>query len=361
MYGYERRVLPRLAFTLVELLVVITIISLLMALLLPAVMSARVTARRVQCQNNIRNVGLAIISDTEAKGRFPASGIFTTNGIPLYSWVVTILPGLERNDIDGGWRHEVAFDDPENAALASIALPVVVCPNDLTAIGHGDLSYVVNGGFGWTIGNPTADCPAAFHAPNTLVPFDLNGDGITCPAGSEDDHMSRDKILLKQTGLFFLENAPHGSGTVRHHVPDKVVDGLSNTLMLSENIRAGYDPYATSSGWASPYPRRNSFFVSSYVCENLSCSPGNVDYSRANSKVDPYGREAINSSHDQPEGEAPWPSSFHPGGVNVVFADGHSQLLSDSVEGSVYACIMSPQGMLIEGALAQPIVSEVQY
>ena len=63
------------AFTLVELLVVITIISMLMALLLPAVMSARTTARRVQCQNNIRNAGLAIIADTEAKGRFPASGV----------------------------------------------------------------------------------------------------------------------------------------------------------------------------------------------------------------------------------------------------------------------------------------------
>jgi prepilin-type processing-associated H-X9-DG protein len=143
---------------------------------------------------------------------------------------------------------------------------------------------------------------------------------------------------------------------------DTVVDGLSNTLMLSENVRAGYDPYAISgSGWASPFPRRNSFFVSGYVCENLSCSDGNVDYSRANSAGDPYRWEAINSSHDQPEGEAPWPSSYHPGGVNVMFADGHSLFLSENVEGSVYASLVSPQGMLLDGPLQQAILSDHQY
>ncbi len=357
-------IVRRSAMTLIELLVVITIISLLIALLLPAVMSARTTARRIQCQNNMRNVGLAIISDTESKGRFPASGYFSADGNDaLHSWVVTILSGLERNDIEERWDHRVPFDDPANEKLASVTLPVLVCPNDITAVGNGDLSYVVNGGFGWTTADTVNDCPAAFHATPSpsAQPIDLNGDGVACAATMPVGSTQSDKQLFEQTGLFFLENWPVGSGTQRHHTMDTVVDGLSKTLLLSENVRAGYDPYASSSNWASPFPLRNSFFVSGYVCENLSCADGNVDYSKANSSEDPYRLEAINSSHDQPEGEAPWPSSYHPGGVLVMFADGHSQFLSENVEGSVYASLVSPQGSLVAGPLEQPIVSDVEY
>lgn len=354
---------PRAGFTLVELLVGITIISMLMGLLLPAVMSSRESARRVQCQNNMRNVGLAILADTETKRRFPASGYFSVNGTPFRSWVVPLLAHLERRDIEEEWDYEATFDSPANQKLGSLTIRVLVCPDDITAVGQGDLSYVVNGGFGWTVGKPTLDCPAAFHVTNNPPeqPIDLNGDGVTCPQNPEDDGTPSDKTLFKQTGLFFVENWPIGSGTERHHSMDTVVDGLSNTLMLSENIRAGYDPCVKASGWASPYPRSNSFCLSGYVCENLCCSAGSVDYSRANGGQAPYRREAINSSLYQAEGEAPWPSSYHPGGVNGMFADGHIQFLSEDIEGGVYAAVMSPQGMLIKGPLAQPLLSDGQY
>jgi prepilin-type processing-associated H-X9-DG protein len=351
----------RIAFTLVELLTVITIISILMSLLLPAVMSSRAAARRTQCQNNLHNVALAMLSETAAKRRFPASGYFSLRGTERYhSWVVTLLPWLERNDIAERWDFNLSFDDPKNAPWASTPVPILVCPDDATAVpGQGNLSYVVNSGFGWTTGWPTLDCPSAFHVTGVppKQPIDLNGDGVVCPADPSKDSQPSDRTLFYRTALFFPENWPPGTGTVRHHSPDSVFDGMSMTLMLAENIRAGYDPY-TQTNWASPHPVNNSFCVSGYVCQGLCCSAGNVDYRKAN---DPSTGEAINTGFDQAEGEAPWPSSYHAGGVNVAFGDGRVTFLADEIEGAVYAALVSPQGSKVKGPLAQPVVSDGQY
>ncbi len=352
-------------FTLIELLVVITIIAMLIALLLPAVMSARASARAVQCKNNQRNITLALLSDTDAKRRFPASGYFK-DGNPHHNWVVAMLPWLEHRDIAERWDRDRRFDDPVNQALASVTLPILICPDDDTAVpGEGNLSYVVNSGFGWTIPYPPGmpGCPAVMHIidPWSQQPIDLNADGAICLDDPAIAGTPSDDQLFRQTGLFFLENWPIGSGDVRHHSPDSVVDGLSNTLMLSENVRAGFDPL-TGDNWATPFPTRNSFCFSGYVCENLCCSAGNVNYSRANERVEePYRMEAINSPLDQAEGEAPWPSSYHPGGVHAAFADGRVTFLSEDIEGIVYASLMSPRGSLIQGPLAQPVLSPDQY
>ncbi len=353
-------------FTLVELLVVITIIAMLIALLLPAVMSARGAARAIRCKNNQRNVGLALLSDTEAKRRFPASGYWSTAGKPHHSWVVTVLPWLEHRDIAERWDPDLRCDDPANKALSSVTLPILVCPDDDTAVpGEGNLSYVVNSGFGWTIPSPSGgkSCPGLMHVFDSVpgVPIDLNGNGITCPFNPADDGTPSDIQMFLRTGLFFLENWPLGSGDVRHHSPASVLDGLSNTLMLSENVRAGWDPIKKWT-WAFPSSRRNSFCLSGYVCENFCCSAGNVDYRRANERVEePYRMESINSPLDQAEGEAMWPSSYHPGGVHVVFADGRVTFLSEDIEGIVYASLVSPRGSLIQGPLAQPVLSPDQY
>jgi prepilin-type N-terminal cleavage/methylation domain-containing protein/prepilin-type processing-associated H-X9-DG protein len=354
------------AFTLVELLVVITIVSVLMALLLPAIMAARATARRSQCQSNLHNVGLAMLSELAAKRRFPASGQFSLDGRRRYhNWVVSILGGLEQTAIAEQWDFNLPYTDPHNQELARFPLLILSCPDDESAEwGQANLSYVVNGGFGWTEGNPAPDCPVAFHANGfpTNQPIDLNGNGITCPASGGEGNTPDDKSLFFYTGLFFLENWPTTpKGTVRHHSADSVTDGLSNTIMLAENVRAGYDPHTPEGGWASPLPMRNSFFLSGYVCQDLRCAAGNVDYRRANRRDGPYRREAINSSLDQAEGEAPWPSSYHHGGGNVVFADGRSHFLTEDVDGAVYASLISPCGVKIKGPLEQVPIVDGEY
>jgi hypothetical protein len=83
------------------------------------------------------------------------------------------------------------------------------------------------------------------------------------------------------TGLFVPEGWPIGSYTLRHQTVDSILNGASNTIMLSENVRAGYDP-AKGTSWATLKPENNTFVLSSYVCEGRNCAAGKVDYRRAN-------------------------------------------------------------------------------
>ena len=162
-------------------------------------------------------------------------------------------------------------------------------------------------------------------------------------------------------GLFFVENWPAGSGTQRHHRIEHIFDGASQTLCFAENVRAGFDP-GTGETWSSANPRRICFFLSGHVCVGGSCAPGNVDYTRGNNRVDVNFRlEAINSSLNQAEGEAPWPSSYHDHGVNMAFCDGRVKFVSESLDGRVYANLITPQGTRLTGALAQGAVSDGDY
>ncbi len=350
----------RLGFTVIELLVSIAIISTLVAILLPAVQSARTAARRTHCQNNLRQIGLALTAAADTNRRYPPAGTFSATSPEGYrSWVIDLLPWMEKKNLHDRWDFSAAHDTPINRALSQTSISLLVCPEDFTVVdGQGNLSYAVNGGFGWTV---PVDCPVTLHlhdpTPFIAQPFDFNGNGVVCVADVALDGTPDDRTIYKQTGMFFVENHPTSSGTARHHKPNNIIDGLSNTIFLGENLRAGFDPdFPNISGWSSPEPRRTCFFLSGYVCEDLTCADGNVDYSRANDRsTEPYSFEAINSSINQAEGQAPWASSGHHGGVHFLFGDGHVKFASELIDGGVYAAAMSPQGSMLVGALKQSV------
>jgi prepilin-type N-terminal cleavage/methylation domain-containing protein/prepilin-type processing-associated H-X9-DG protein len=348
----------RSAFTIVELLVVIAVIGMLVGLLLPAVQQAREAGRRNMCANNIRNLALAMLAHAEATRRFPSSGYYHANSpsttYPSPNWVEALLPRIERTDISQQWNRSVDGGDPSNQRLANIHIDVLCCPDDLSLTGGGDLSYQVNGGIGFTApAGGVYDCPLAAGSNSKI---DLNGNGVLCPpVGSTADGNPDDRLLLKMLGLFFMESG--GSiGTTRYHRLDDVLDGLSQTFMLAENVRAGVDPLVPYTNWANTDPHRTSFYFGAAVCKSLKCSPGNVNYALANN-----GSEGINASLTQPEG-SPWPSSFHTGdGANFVFADGHLRFVSVAIDGTVYAALFSPQGQkLVESALRQAVVDDAK-
>ncbi|MBN1853785.1 MAG: DUF1559 domain-containing protein, partial [Pirellulales bacterium] len=121
------------AFTLVELLVVIAIIGILVALLLPAVQAAREAARRSQCGNNLKQIGLAILNYESAYKTFPPGGITlgpccgTKSGT---SWPISILPQMEEQPLFDQYNFNAFNEDPENMVVRETKLVKYTCPSD---------------------------------------------------------------------------------------------------------------------------------------------------------------------------------------------------------------------------------------
>ena len=121
------------AFTLIELLVVIAIIAVLIALLLPAVQAAREAARRSQCTNNLKQLGLSIHNYHSQVNALPAESMFlgATNGWGWNaSWAVATLPNIEQNPLYKAYNFAIGPDQPANSTVSYNALSVLLCPSD---------------------------------------------------------------------------------------------------------------------------------------------------------------------------------------------------------------------------------------
>ena len=281
-------------FTLVELLVVITIIGMLMALLLPAVQSARESGRRASCQNNQKQISLALLLYEQDRGQFPGyrNRIAPPNATSylIGSWVVPILSGLERTDIYRNWQ---------NGSPTPVYLKVLVCPSDppdTISPTSTYLSYVVN------CGRPDSNGVEPGSAPQANGVF-FNHD-VTITPTSRPPTMSLDYLS-------------------QH-------DGAATTLLLSENIDATlWENYTNSSAWTDTGEFQVGF----------------------NWQTD--GSLRIN--YPNARGTYPRPSSYHPGGVIASFCDGHQQFLKDSISPVVYHHLMTPDSNLagIPGSLSE--------
>ena len=118
---------PCRGFTLIELLVVMAIISVLMSLLIPSIQSARESARKIQCQSNLKQMGLALQNFHSTHNQFPAGklGIQSLN----QSWSLFLLPYLEQGPLAAGFDMSKPWDDPaKNSDAASVSLSIFQCP-----------------------------------------------------------------------------------------------------------------------------------------------------------------------------------------------------------------------------------------
>lgn len=404
----------RRGFTLVELLVVISIIAVLASLILPGVMNARRAARRAQCLNNMKQVGIAFIDFYTTNNSFPASGRIdvddtvdrpTTMGNLLaeltdpaisqvenyspnaptpgteqpygmrYSWVREMLPRLDRSDIFDVWDTTRATSfgtylnqgDSGNVGvdgkrapggptgLTNTDLRVLVCPEDITTQpGKGNLSFVVNGGF--------TPHPEIFP---TGVVIDVNATDSTQAALNRQ--LSQN---LFRMGLMYVE----GPKKERRHTAESVKDGLTTTVMMSENVNAGYAEGVSYNGgtpvdvinWACPHPANTSFFVQSPLNTDddtrvipedaLDPRDERYYYPRANTRGPITG--GINGDvTGLYEFGSPYPSSFHTGGVHIMMCDGGVRFMSDAVAGEIWARLVTPDGGRVLGPNTVPMSS----
>lgn len=345
---------PRCGFTVVELLVSLAIIGILVALLLPAISSARETSRRAQCMGNLRNISVALTSFDTAQRRLPASGNWghdpSLNSLPYHTWAVSILPYTEQSALYNSWEIDKPLTDPVNAPLTQSQIPIYLCPSDISLLAKGDLSYAVNGGIGYTTKHSTGTRDVPVDSENRSL--DLNGDGVFPHVTSTPVTSPSDRDVFKRMGLFFMETW-NTDITQRHHALSDVRDGLSHTIMLAENVRVGADPNYARGSFANPDPLRCAFYLPN-PCQNQHCDAGHVDYRLSN-----LGTARINSGLTKPEGESPVPNSFHPGVAMVALADGSVRMLKESIDGNIYAALVTPQGAQLDGLpLQQMIVSD---
>jgi prepilin-type N-terminal cleavage/methylation domain-containing protein len=148
----------RRAFTLIELLVVIAIIGVLVALLLPAVQQAREAARRAQCKNNLKQLGLAMHNYLDTHNCFPPNGVSNATGTQTWSAQAFLLPFIEGGNLYNAINFNVGYGHAANVTpvhIKAMRIPVLICPSDpndrqrLTAAGapeHYPLNYAVGRG-----------------------------------------------------------------------------------------------------------------------------------------------------------------------------------------------------------------------
>ncbi len=380
----------RRGLKLIEVMVIVGVIGLLMGVVIIPIRNARALGRRAQCQNNMKNLGLALVQFSTNRNYYPNAGTFFDDpavhgGDPaksniyraivnpaslagknnpcLKSWVLDIMPYLDSNDFKYDFKESYLStkssgpSQPGNFSVCTTSLAGLHCPEDPTyRPNQGNLSYAVNGGFarwypipvGWAGGKKDG------QARNGGV---LNWTDDRNPLG-----------VGRKLGVMFLGTHTGDQPWDVKTTPSGISDGASNTLLLGENTLVGYSPGTTYSGglptnWGCPLPNFCMFLGSDDVCRSTRSE---TDCLAGQLKPGPRGEtgagwswasragsfERMNYGADfTVEGSFPFVNSGHPGGSNFIFCDGSLRFVSRSIDGTVYARLITPAG----GALPAPI------
>ncbi|MEM8944972.1 MAG: DUF1559 domain-containing protein [Planctomycetota bacterium] len=285
----------REAFTLIELLVVIATIGVLVALLLPAVQSARESARRMSCQNNLKQIGLATQMYHDVNKRLPPARQDTSLGTSLESALLYLLPYLEQSSRLDQYDEELGVDDQSNEQIAKALLPVYLCPSmifewDGVSVAPGSYAASTGTESPWLIIDMSAFTPG--------TPFDLS-------ALTNHDGLHKGAIVSWPAVVRIRD----------------VTDGTSNTFAFGEMDYFGGQLLENGPQWIGGYIN---------ATQGATWGPFNPS--------DPAPNDAL---------EGRYITAFrsdHPGGAQFVMVDGAVRFVQDGIEPTLYDALATRAG-----------------
>lgn len=345
----------RRGFTLIELLVVIAIISVLTSLLLPAVQQARESARRAQCKNNLKQIGLALQNYEGSCQVFPPSCIInpyqdgTAYGIsygdvyrvghPGFAWGVCLLPGLEQSTLHDQFNLNEPCWSPLNAAAARTKVPAFLCPS---ATGGGDGFDVQKQGADNRHGVPLtrSDGTAIYFAHSHYV---ANA-GVNQPWGRSTPYCYNFDVPEPVSGApDCVINGPFYPNS--HTRVSDVTDGLSNTVFIGERSSS-----LSNNTWVGVVP-------GAVVVPRLDLRPWP---SENNAATDLVGCHSGPDVHDHPQVIIHAPNNpfghtdemwgEHGPGCNVLFGDGSIRFYTAFTDANVWVALSTRNGREVVSA-----------
>lgn len=307
----------RAGFTLVEVLVVIAIIGILVALLLPAVQAAREAARRTQCTNQLKQIGLAIQNFHDARGQFP-NGRTERDEFSL-AWTFSILPQLEEQAIHDAYDPAFPVHAEENAAAMRVGIATYVCPSRRDA--GADRDFDNNDQPAGSNGEPRGVAVRGDYAANAGLEEDMGMEQNDYEEGQEDEsepiNFQEWHQDLSLAGPIFSNSRVNAR---------RVTDGLSKTFAVGERHIPPLE---------GDWPEEEQHAAQAdtcYLCgDNLRVVLRGTEDGMAASADD----FAV-SSEQRPgrrRGTQVFGGGNHPGVVMFVFLDGHTEALSTSRSG----------------------------